>query len=86
MNLLTPSKACVYIKRFNSRIDRLALNIYTDKRFRIYDINRLKIELKSIQLVCSVAIWNKNESNAAKLIKEAENRINIGREILFNSK
>lgn len=86
MVLLTPAKACIYINGFNSRIDRLIKNEYSAIKFRTYDINRLKHEIKMIHLVCSIAIFNKNEGDAFNLINEAEKRINTGREILINNK
>jgi hypothetical protein len=86
MNLMSPAKACKFLNGFNNRIERLKINDYSDNHFFTYDINRLKEEIKKINLVCSIAIHNKNKDSALFLINITKYNINIARELLFNNK
>ena len=70
MRIITPSQAITKIQYFIDRIERLRLNDYSNKRFRTQDLNKLKFELKFVQLWASIAKFNKNEERSNNIINE----------------
>jgi hypothetical protein len=81
MILLTPSEALTRLVNFNSRIDRLESNEYTNKRFRTADLNKLKGEMDSIILLASIGVHNKNKERASIIVEEFKTKYRIARRI-----
>jgi hypothetical protein len=72
MNLLTPAQACTWLQGFINRVDRLTANNYTIPRLRTEDLNKLKNELSQVNLLCSIAIFNKNKDRGLKIVEMAK--------------
>ncbi|MGK0174060.1 MAG: hypothetical protein ACI9AT_000423 [Ulvibacter sp.] len=81
MHITTPSEALEKLKGFNSRIDRLESNSYSDKKFRTQDLNKLKWELPRIRLLASIGVHNKNKQRANTIIAETRSKLSRAIEI-----
>lgn len=82
MRKTTPSEALTRIVNFNSRVDRLTLDNYSDKKFRTADLNKLKSEIRHMHLLSSLGIFNKNKERAEKIIKELKIKFKSAAEII----
>lgn len=78
MKKITPSEALEKLKLFNDRIARLESNDYSNARFRTSDLNKLKRELRTIIFYYSIAVFNKNQTRANEIVKEAHESYKIG--------
>lgn len=86
MNLVTPARACIFLKGFIERIERLSLNQYSNPRFYTCDINKLEIEINKYVFICSIAVHNRNKDYATKLIEISSNKLTIARDLLYKFK
>jgi len=69
--IMTPANACVVLRGYVARINRLLADAYNRKNERTRDMKVARYETKVFTPLVSIAIHNKNKQDAIKLVNDA---------------
>lgn len=80
---ITPSQALARLSDFSKRVDRLEANQYSNPRFRVADLNRLKASQRGFIFLCSIGVHNRNKERATEIISVAKEKFSLAKEKYF---